>query len=551
MFLKRYSKKLVFICLVSLLTACGGKQKSTSEQDLVPTSGKSPIPTTSKAVKLISPVGEIPHGSVIFTWNEVVNATDYELAIDFETSGKKDFKTALNKNVCKSLKQCSFTPVFKFEQGDHFTWAVKSKVAGSWSSFSQSKAVTIKIIPIPPIQIASGKLLPPENGKIYFGAFADFGGTEDEVSKDKITHFDNLSGKPTAWSYFSNNWYEYQGYDRIPTIKYPEENINTIHNLGKTPFVRILPWTRPKQINHLSETTRLSAGSDLMGICHKVSAYDYVNHLISESEWDAHEQHGDWQGHCDGSFTMQNIISGKWDENLKQWARDAKSHRDDKGEVIPLLVTFTIEMNGYWFPWSGIYNGGARKDGYGDKSLADGPERYRDAYRHIINLFKAEKVTNITWFFIPDTLDPNEDWVKFLIEPWNNQKNYYPGDDYIDWIGTNLYGAAAKDYNWTNFSDDLSIKAKAIKDITSKKPIALMEFGVIEDHPKGTKSEWLEDTFNTLLNGDYLNFKAISYWHDDLGSGTDGMKIDSSPKSLATFQRLIKDPRFSSSLNFK
>ena len=78
-----------------------------------------------------------------------------------------------------------------------------------------------------------------------------------------------------------------------------------------------------------------------------------------------------------------------------------------------------------------------------------------------------------------------------------------------------------------------------------------MEFGVIEDHPNGTKSEWLEDAFDTLLNGDYLNFKAISYWHDDLGSGTDGMKIDSSSESLETFKRLINNPRFQSSLQFK
>ena len=539
-FLKRCSKESILILLALLLSACGGEQDSPSSGEKI-----------DYEVNQISPSGEVSQGSILFSWDEVIKATDYELDINFESPVVKDINAIVDQMSCNSSKRCSFTPDFEFKEGDHFKWQIRSKVAGSWSSFSERKTVTIKKKPISPIDIKSGKLLPPENGKIYFGAFADFGGTEDKVTTDKINQFDNLSGKPTAWSYFSNNWYEYQGYDRVPTIKYPKENINTIHNLGKTPFVRILPWTRPKQISGLSDLTRRSSGIDLMGICHSTNDKGYINHLISHSEWDEHQQHGDWKGHCDDAFSMQSIISGRWDKELKQWARDAKSHRDSKGNIIPLLVTFTIEMNGYWFPWSGIYNGGAKKDGYGDKDLADGPERYRDAYRHIIKLFKKEKVTNITWFFIPDTLDPNETWVKFLTEPWNDQKNYYPGDDYIDWIGTNLYGAAAKDYTWTNFSDDLAIKSAKIKEITSKKPIALMEFGVIEDHPNGTKSEWLEDAFDTLLNGDYLNFKAISYWHDDLGSGTAGMKIDSSSESLETFKRLIKNPRFQSSLQFK
>ena len=395
------------------------------------------------------------------------------------------------------------------------------------------------------------KLLPPVNGKIYFGAFTSFSGTEDDVTTKKIKYFDKLSGKPTAWSYFSNNWFEYQSYDRVPKIEYPKENIHTIHEQGKTPFVRILPWVRPRQISALSKTTRQSSGINLIGICHKSSKKGNINHLIKNSEWESHRQHGDWKGHCNDAFTMQKIISGVWDKDLRQWARDSKADKDSEGNIIPLLASFTIEMNGYWFPWSGIYNGGAVKDKYGDPKLADGPERYKDAYRHIIDLFKEEKVEHITWFFIPDTLDPNEGWVSFLTESWNNQKNYYPGDDYIDWIGTNLYGAADTDYEWTSFSDDLAIKAKGIKEITSKKPIALMEFGVVDNHPNGKKSEWFEDTFNTIHNGDYLNFKAISYWHDDLGGGTSGMKIDSSPESLATFKRLISDPRFSSSLRFK
>ena len=41
----------------------------------------------------------------------------------------------------------------------------------------------------------------------------------------------------------------------------------------------------------------------------------------------------------------------------------------------------------------------AKTNGYGDPYFPDGPERFRDAYRHIIDLFRKEDVKNITWCF--------------------------------------------------------------------------------------------------------------------------------------------------------
>ena len=54
---------------------------------------------------------------------------------------------------------------------------------------------------------------------------------------------------------------------------------------------------------------------------------------------------------------------------------------------------------------------------------------------HIIDLFRALDVDNITWVFHIDAYnDPNT--------PWNQMAGYYPGDDYIDWIGVSAYGPA-------------------------------------------------------------------------------------------------------------
>ena len=405
----------------------------------------------------------------------------------------------------------------------------------------------------------TGKLLPPEDNQIYFGAFTNFTSQEDDVTEDKIRDFDELAGKPIAWSYFSNNWTTLNvDNEHSPEIRYPKEDIHEIASLGKTPFVRLMPWTSPHiLIGDASKAVREADASEIVILCHQQNANESPPHstsiLATHSEAESYLAQGDTEGACYDDFSMQSIIDGNWDADLREWAISAKNDRDEEGNPIPLLVTFSVEMNGYWFPWSGIYNGGSTTDGYGDPSLADGPERFRDAYRHIIDLFRHEEVNNITWFFVPDTIDKDKEWVSFIADDWNDPINYYPGDDYIDWVGMNLYGATGRNWAWSWFSDGLQQKYKTIEQVRENKPLALLEFGVMENHSTGNKSEWLEDAFDTILSGNPLDIQAISYWNDafDNGepNGTD-LTIDSSEATLLTFRDLISNPRFTSELRF-
>lgn len=333
----------------------------------------------------------------------------------------------------------------------------------------------------------SVKLLPPSGNQIYFGAFPDFGGYENEVSTQKIEAFETLIDKPIAWAYFSQNWFN--------GIIYPKAHIHTIHQSGVVPFVRLMPRS------------------------------------------------GDQMGEVESTFSMQHIIDGNFDTALRKWAQDAKK------DNIPLLVDFAVEMNGNWFGWSGVFNGGATTDGYGDPTYPDGPERYRDAYRHIIDIFRSEGVKHITWFFHADHgTDPNESW--------NKAKNYYPGDDYIDWIGFSLYGVQEVTEPWEGlaFSTQLEMHYADIKVISQTKPIALLEFGVTDNHPNVNKSQWLEDAFYTILTNPSIHIAAISPWHENWENedGTfSNIRLDSSDSSLATFKNLIHNPRFITDLHFQ
>ncbi len=322
------------------------------------------------------------------------------------------------------------------------------------------------------------KLLPPAGNKIYHSAFPDFGGTEDRVTAAAIQNFESLAGKPITWAYFSNNWLPETG-----GIVFPREDVQTIHNAGKIPFIRLMP----------------------------------------RANFD--------EGGPDPVYTMRKFIDGDFDNQLKKWARDAKSMG------FPLLAEFGTEVNGNWFPWNAQYNGKNSKIGYGSPDLYDGMERFRDAYRHIIDICREEGAENITWFFHCDVnSDPDVDW--------NNRKGYYPGDDYIDWIGISAYGDQMSGEEWRNFKDILADEWGNIQSISpSGKPIAILEWGTV-DNTQHQKPQWIADALQSVIPGGqfYPHIKAMSYWHENW-EGVH-LRIDTSPDAVAAYQQGVADDIF-------
>ena len=256
-----------------------------------------------------------------------------------------------------------------------------------------------------------GNKLAPDASHIYHAAFPDFGGTEDTVTSQRITSFEQLAGKKIAWAYFSSNWYS--------DIAFPGNSIQAIKNAGSVPFIRLMPRS------------------------------------------DFYDEEG-----ADPVYTMQKIINGEYDSKLASYATQI-------GQLgFPVLMEFGTEMNGQWFAWNGKYNGGGTTNKYGDPLLPDGPERFRDAYRHIIDIFRASQADNITWFFHVDAYGEPE-------KSWNSISNYYPGDNYIDWIGVSMYGAQTPSEEYIPFSTIMDDVYEQLTGL-SNKPIAILEWAVTE-----------------------------------------------------------------------
>ena len=232
------------------------------------------------------------------------------------------------------------------------------------------------------------------------------------------------------------------------------------------------------------------------------------------------------QWHRDSIFYFERILNGDFDKELTQWANDAKN------SGIPMMLDFAPEMNGNWFPWSGQYN-------FYDGSIHSAGRMYKDTYRHIVNIFRKAGCKNITWAFHPNSGGSNPG-------AWNKMKRYYPGDDYVDWIGISVYGSQRVGDRWLEILDDFDLMYNELADVSSEKPLALFEFGVTEDKPRGDKAQWLQDVFNLLMQAQYNRIKLISYWNQNFPIYQNNkiitysmMAIDTSPDAVYVFRENI------------
>jgi hypothetical protein len=283
---------------------------------------------------------------------------------------------------------------------------------------------------------------PPPAGKLYQGLYFDEPApgrdpSEHDVKSDDVTRFEQTLATKTAWVFFSNNWFE--------SRKFPRATCDWIRGLGKIPYVRLM--------------------------------------LRSDAEQDRAEK----------TFTLANILAGKFDDDLKAWARDAKEFGS------PLLVEWGTEPNGKWFSWNGKWNGGAK----------DGPARYVAAYRHIVDLMGAEGITNLQWVWHVNWLDQPE-------AKWNRFENYYPGENYCDWVAFSAYGPLTpRAVDGTeSFRFKMATAYPRLIKIAPGKPIVIAEFGCVLHHPKVDASIWARDALEDLFSGRWPAVIGFCWWNE-------------------------------------
>ena len=229
-------------------------------------------------------------------------------------------------------------------------------------------------------------------------------------------------------------------------------------------------------------------------------------------------------------FSVLEIIAGKWDEYIDKWADSAKAFGK------PMIVAFGVEMNGDWFPWSGWYYGGDEWVGDNDGEW-EGPEHFKAAYRHVVDRVRARGASNIKWMFHTNNYS-------YPLDTWNFAAAYYPGKDYVDWLGLSVYGQQFKDEPWANMISLVDWPYEEMCRLDPDKPVMIAEWATGEFPRSGNKSAWIKDGLE-LFRTRYPRVKAAVYWHErwqNPDQTYSNLRVNSSVESLQAYRDGVAHP---------
>jgi hypothetical protein len=291
--------------------------------------------------------------------------------------------------------------------------------------------------------------------------------------------FEQRVGHRLSWAAFAQPWYR--------GLAFPRQQVLSIWRHGAVPYVEFLPTSTP-----------------------------YVR--------------GRSAGRPERRYTLERIAAGDFDRQLTAWADAARALG------VPLLLSFGVDVNEDWGPWNGRWNGAAETEEYGDLGVPDGAERYRDAYRRLVTLFRSEGARNVSFVFSVDARRPAADWDAVRL--------YYPGDASVDWLSVSDYGAINPGGAIVPFARKLS-DSGVYTSLTrlSRRPVAVVA-GTIRD-PSHAKPAWIRDAFRTLRSARYSRVRA-AIW----SAGRGGTSVEAPRDALDAFRAGAAGARFAGSVRF-
>jgi hypothetical protein len=205
--------------------------------------------------------------------------------------------------------------------------------------------------------------------------------------------------------------------------------------------------------------------------------------------------------------TWPDVAAGRYDATIDARAADLKAYG------APLFFVFHHEP-----------------EGEGD------PQDYIAAYRHIHDRFVADGVTNVSYAWI--LMD-----YTFRIG-FSAADLWYPGDSYVDVIGSdqyNWYDCPGHEMPWNDFAS----LAQPFYDygVDKGKPMMLGEWAAREDSADLTrKAAWISGAAATLKT--WPEVKVVAYYENGAGSDVCALDVETSPQATVAFTSVGADPWF-------
>jgi mannan endo-1,4-beta-mannosidase len=209
------------------------------------------------------------------------------------------------------------------------------------------------------------------------------------------------------------------------------------------------------------------------------------------------------------------ITSGSKDADIRWWAAFVRSKAPQ-----PVFLRWGWEMNipnefgGYGWGW--------------ERCGSD----YIAAWRHIHDLLRAERATNVLLTWCPSIIYLGTD-------PRFNFEQMYPGDAYVDWVCLDGYAKSPVD---SPFDVLYGPSLRMMQRVTSK-PLLIAELAAGEQAGDGgaAKAAWIRDAFGVQLPK-WPQIQAVVWFHS-VWEGS-AYPVDSSPAALQAFRESVASPYY-------
>nr|WP_246628178.1 glycosyl hydrolase [Paenibacillus oenotherae] len=211
----------------------------------------------------------------------------------------------------------------------------------------------------------------------------------------------------------------------------------------------------------------------------------------------------------------------KDDEYLQKFADEANK------AGVPIFMRFASEMNGTWTNYSGD------------------PEQYKQTWKMVHRIF-SERAPNIIMV-----------WAVLSL-PEETIESYYPGDDYVDWVGVNVYSVKYHNdsrLHEADFEDPLDLLNFVYNRFSREKPIMVSEYGathytVTDDLTDNAFAAEKIKRFYGELPDKYPRIKAVFYF--DVNNTTEynekrrinDYSITTEQEVLAAYSSAISRPEY-------
>jgi len=196
--------------------------------------------------------------------------------------------------------------------------------------------------------------------------------------------------------------------------------------------------------------------------------------------------------------SLAAIARGDYDFYITRWATGAAQYGK------PFYLRFAHEMNDpYRYPW-GPQNGNR-------------PDDFIAAWKHVRIIFRKMNASNVLWV-----------WSPHISMPWFEY--YYPGDEWVDWVGTGIlnYGDVAPWSRWWTFDQIIGKSYPAL--VKLNKPVMITEFGSLTSG--GDAAQWYQGAFQDMRQK-YTAIRSVVFFNQ-----THDVTLSTAPLNWSPLQNI-------------